>query len=108
MKKLLLSAIIFGVVLFIVPLKAKAQYYNYPPYIASQRAVAYAMANARYRKATARKKAKKQSVRRKKRRVSMLQTNDLKFKPELYSARRLILFNLKMSIKVNNTENIER
>lgn len=90
MKKLLLCAAIFGFALFIIPTKLQAQtpYYNYPPYIASQRAAAYAMARARYKKATARKKAKRKVVSRKTRRVSMLELNEFKFKPEMYKAKR--------------------
>lgn len=90
MKKMLLSAVIFGFALFIIPTKLQAQtpYYNYPPYIASQRAAAYAMARAKYKRATARKKATRKTVRRKTRRVSMLQLNEFKFKPEIYSAKK--------------------
>ena len=88
MKKIILSLVILGAAFFISPLKAKAQYYNYPPYIAAQRATAYAMARARYKRATARKKAKRKVIRRKTRRVSMLQLNDFKFKPETFPLKR--------------------
>lgn len=76
--------LIFGFALVIIPSKAQAQYtvpyYNDMGYITAQRAAALAGARARYKKATARKKAKRRIVRRKSRRASSLSINEQKTK----------------------------
>lgn len=93
MKKLLLSAVMFGIALIFMPSKAQAQYtvpyYNDMGYILAQRAAARAGARARYKKATARKKAKGRVVRRKKtRRVSSLYINEQRTKTASFLVKR--------------------
>lgn len=85
MKKILFFGLMFGI-LFILPGKVQAQFYS--PYIYNNnallnRALAHQRAKAAYNRKVAKKRTSKKVVRRKTRRVSILQLNEFKFKPEV-------------------------
>ena len=90
MKKVLFLGLLFGL-LVVIPGKIQAQFYS--PYIYNNnalvnRALAHQRAKAAYNRKVSRKKSNRKVVRRKTRRVSMLQLNEFKFKPEIYSAKK--------------------
>lgn len=90
MKKVLFGSLLLGL-LFILPGRIQAQFYSsyiYNNNALVNRALAYQRAKAGYNRKVSRKRTSRKVVRRRTRRVSMLLPGEIKFKPEIYLAKR--------------------